>query len=318
MKVFNDAAKVSKEDPMLQYDFSRYQNQAGDFYLVEARIAWSALEKIKDKKIVYLQVEEPNRFLSKDLYFRGDAYDAYFYKILTVCPFTTEWLNERDGSQRRISVFIPINEEKIPPKAEKKYDVIYVGNIISREIKQNLNILRKFNYRFIARDKNPYVTDYDVSYKEKMKLLSETKIAVIHGIVNCEGKYLRALWTNPGIERNRAFSHLPRKTWYNFLWSFVSRKALFAPQLKTRIAEAAVARSLMLCRRDPWNIIEMWYTPDVDFIYYNEGRLEEKIREILTDWQSDKYQKMIDNAYEKTTREYTTKVFFEKFLKNLK
>ena len=102
-----------------------------------------------------------------------------------------------------------------------------------------------------------------------------------------------------------------------FLWSFVSRKELFAPQLKTRIAEAAAARALMLCRKDPWNIIEKWYTPNVDFVYYEEGKLEEKIREILADWNTGKYQKMIDNAYEKTIREYTTKVFFEKFLKNL-
>lgn len=317
MKIFNDGAKVSKEDPMLQYDFSRYENQAGDFYLVEARISFSLLEKIKDKKIVYLQVEEPNRFLSPDIYFRGDKYDTYFYKILTVCPYTEEWLNKIQGVKRRELVFIPINEEKIPPKTEKKYDIIYVGNITSREIKRNLNILRKFNYRFVARSENKYVTNRDVSYKEKMKLLSESKIGLVHGMLSCSGKWLRAAWNTPNIEENKAFSLIPKKTWYNYLWSFISIKEYLIPQLKTRLTETAATRALMLYRRDPFNIIERWYTPDIDFVYYDEGKLEEKIREILADWHTGKYQKIIDNAYDKTISEYTTKTFFEKFLKNI-
>ena len=317
MKIFNDGAKVSKEDPMLQYDFYRFNDRAGDFYLIEARISFWQLEGIKDKKIVYLQVEEPNRFLTKDPYFRGDSYDTYFHKILTVCPYTAEWLNKIQGVKRRETVFIPINEEKVPPKTKKKYDIIYVGNITSPKIEHKLNILRKFNYRFVARSKNKYVTDRDVSYKEKMKLLSESKIGVVNGILNCGGKEMRAAWSTPRIDEHKAFSLIPKKTWYNYLWSFITTKEYEIPQLKTRLTETAAARALMLYQRDPFNIIERWYTPNVDFIYYDEGKLEEKIREILANWHTGKYQKIIDNAYEKTMREYTTKVFFEKYLRNL-
>lgn len=317
MQIFNPGAKVSKEDPMQQYDFNRFEKQAGDFYLVEARIAFGHFEKIKDKKIVYLQAEEPNRFLSTDYYFRGDDYDTYFYKILTICPYTAKWMNELYRTNRSEVVFRPINEEKVPPKAEKKYDVIYVGNIGSKEVNGILHTLRKFNYRFVARSKNKHVTDRDVSYKEKMKLLSETKIAVIYGLLTARGKWLRAVWSTPHIEKNEAFSLLPKKTWYNWLWSFVSTKEYIIPQFKTRAVESAVSRTLMLCRRDPWNVIEKWYTPDVDFVYYDEGKLEEKLREILADWHTGKYQKIIENAYQKTMREYTTKAFFEKYLRNL-
>ncbi|MEK7607409.1 MAG: glycosyltransferase [Patescibacteria group bacterium] len=317
MQIFNPGAKVSKEDPMQQYDFNRFENQAGDFYLLEARVAFGHLEKIKDKKIVYLQAEEPNRFLSPDPYFRGDNYDTYFYKILTICPYTAKWLNKIHGTNRWEVVFRPINEEKVPPKAEKKYDVIYVGGIFSKEISGILRTLRKFNYRFVARSKNKYVTDRDVTYKEKMKLLSETKIAVVYGLLVANGKWLRAAWSTPNIEENEAFSALPKRTWYNWLWSFVSTKEYIIPQFKTRAVETAASQTLMLCRRDPWNVIEKWYTPDVDFVYYDEGRLEEKLREILADWHTGKYQKLIENAYQKTMREYTTKAFFEKYLKDL-
>lgn len=317
MKIWKGAAKVSVEDPMLQYDFDRFENQAGDFYLIESRIGWQTLEKIKEEKIVYIQVEEPNRFLSPDKYFRGDEYDTYFYKIFTCCPYTADWLNKIQGKNRREEVFIPINENKIPPETEKKYDIIYVGNVTSREIARNTKVLAKFNYRLIARY-GDLVTNRDVSYKEKMKLISECKIGLVHGILNCSGKYLRAAWDTQRIHENEAFREIPRRTWWRWLWSFVSAKEYVVPQLKTRLTETAAARALMLYRRDPFNIIERWYTPDVDFVYYEDGKLEEKIREILGDWHTGKYQKIIDNAYEKTIRFYTTQVFFDKYLKNLK
>lgn len=334
MKIFNHATKVSKEDPMQQFDFVRFEDKCGDFYFIEARIKFVLLKETKDKKIVYWQGEEPNRLMSPDPVFRGDEYDTLFYKELTVCPYTAKWLNNIQGTKRREVVFVPINEEKVPPKTEKKYDIIYVGNINSRELVKNIKIISKFNYRLIARShnigflswlkykilkshkKNKYITDYDVSYREKMRLLSETKISLVHGVLWCTGKNLRAVWNTPKIEKNEAFSLIPKKTWFNYLWSFVSRKEYIVPQLKTRFVESAATRSLMLCRKDPFNIIERYYTPNVDFIYYEDGKLKEKIQEILNNW--GKYEHIIENSYKKTIREYTTQAFFEKHLKNLK
>ncbi|PIT96812.1 hypothetical protein COT82_01055 [Candidatus Campbellbacteria bacterium CG10_big_fil_rev_8_21_14_0_10_35_52] len=333
MKVFNWGIKVSKEDPMQQYDFCRFENMCGDFYLIEARFKFSLLEEIKNKKIVYMNFEEPNRFMSPDSAFRGDEYDSYFYKIFTCCPYTAEWLNKQRDANRREVVYIPINEEKIPPKAEKKYDIIYVGNINSRELAKNIKTISKFNYRLIARShnigilsllkykifksykKNKYITDHEVSYKEKMHLLSESKIALVHGLLWCNGKTLRAAWNTPGIEEHGAFTLIPKKTWYNYLLSFVSNKEHLVPQLKTRFAEAATSRALMLCRKDPFNIIERYYVPDKEFVYYEEEKLEEKINEILANW--GKYELIVENAYNRTIKEYTTQAFFEKYLKNL-
>lgn len=333
MKIFDWATKVSKEDPMQQYDFKRFEEKCGDFYFIEARLKFSLLEQIKNKKIVYFDVEEPNRFMSPDPIFRREEYENYFYKIFNICPFTTEWLNNREKSDRRTTVYYPINEEKIPPVTQKKYDIIYIGNVNSKELEKNLKIISKYNYRFIARShnvgisniiryklglksKNDLITDREVDYATKMKILSETKIALVHGLLWCRGNLLRATWKTEGYVNNKAFSLLPKKTWYNYILSFIWSKEYIVPQFKTRFAEAAISRTLMLVRKDPFNVVERYYTPEKEFVYYEDGKLKEKIDEILQNW--PKYQAIIDRAYERTIREYTTQAFFEKYLKNLK
>jgi len=61
-------------------------------------------------------------------------------------------------------------------------------------------------------------------------------------------------------------------------------------------------------KKDPWNIIEHYYTPDVDFVYFEcLDELENKIKGILNNWES--YQPMIESAYNKSLN-YTTKKLF--------
>ncbi len=334
MKVVKWGMKVSKEDPMQHFDFVRFENEAGDFYFIEARFKYTLLREapLNEKKVVYWYGEEPNRFMSPDTAFRGDEYDMLFYKILTVCPYTADWLNKIQGAPRREVVFVPINEEKVPVKAEKKYDVIYVGNVNSWELDRVIRTISKFSYRFVARSHNvgrmaqlryklglrldnKYITDQEVTFAEKMRLISESKIAIVHGLLWCSGANLRAVWGTPNIESHGAFALIPKKNWFRYLWSFISSKEYLVPQLKTRFTEAAASRALMLVRKDPFNIVERYYTPGVDFVYYEDGKLEEKINEILANWSA--YEQIVENAYQKTMREYTTKSFFEKFLKNI-
>ena len=101
----------------------------------------------------------------------------------------------------------------------------------------------------------------------------------------------------------------------NFL-NHLRGKVYMVPQLKTRAFEAALCHSLILCLRDPFNIIERFFEPDKEFVYYEPGKLEEKIREILANY--DSYKPMIERAHKKFMAEYTTKRFVEKFLKDMK
>ena len=87
------------------------------------------------------------------------------------------------------------------------------------------------------------------------------------------------------------------------------------PQFKTRIHEAAISRTLNLVRRDNWNVIEDFYEPDGEFIYFdNEEHLSEKIQYILSNWND--YQKVIDNAFQKSLK-YTTNQFVSKIQKDI-
>jgi spore maturation protein CgeB len=85
------------------------------------------------------------------------------------------------------------------------------------------------------------------------------------------------------------------------------------PQIKSRVFEAAFNRSLILCFRDHWNVIEYFFEPDKEFIYFdNIHDLEDKIKYILQHY--DFYQDIIDNAYNKAINNYTVDHFVEKYL----
>lgn len=319
---------------MQQFNFERFEHQAGDFYFAEARFKYAILKDMPGARVVYWYGEEPNRFMSPDPAFRGEEYDLLFYKLLTVCPYTMEWMNKRQGANRRTLVYVPINEEKVPPKMDKKYDVIYIGNVNSRELNRIIGIIRDYNYRFVARShniglissvmyrlfgttaENQLITDKEVTYQKKMELLAQTKVAVVHGLLWCSGVNLRAVWSTDGIEEHGAFALVPKKNWWRYLWSFFSTREYLVPQLKTRFVETAASRTLMLCRKDPFNIIERYYTPEEDFVYYEEGHLKETLDKVLDNW--EQYEPMIERAYQKTMQRYTTQNFFEEFLKPIK
>jgi spore maturation protein CgeB len=111
-----------------------------------------------------------------------------------------------------------------------------------------------------------------VSYSEKIKLISESKIDVVHSL------------TGSGT-----------------------------PQIKTRPFEAAFCQSLIICKKDKWNIIEKWFEPNKEFLYYeNQEELEILIKDVLENY--DKYLPIIENAYHRAINNYTTEHFVKKYL----
>src|SRR5450631_3251118 len=99
MEVWKYPKKYSKEDTVQFFGFNAFEHLAGDFLFIDGRINFKALEspESKKRKIVYFELEEPNRFFSSDVSFRREGTDEYFYKILTDCPYTAEWLNKKQN-----------------------------------------------------------------------------------------------------------------------------------------------------------------------------------------------------------------------------
>lgn len=88
------------------------------------------------------------------------------------------------------------------------------------------------------------------------------------------------------------------------------------PQVKTRIQECAIGKAIMLCKKDPWNIIEEFFEPDKEFIYYSDGAdLNWKISQILANY--DKYIHIAESAYLKAVNNYTTRHFIKKYLNGI-
>lgn len=321
MKVLPANKKIGYRDDFRNFlKLKRYEKQCGDFVLVEGTFEKShqweqynftknQLEKLLKKKIARLEIEEPNKIFLND---NPDAYDHYFSKIFTICPYTTKWLNGRQKNSKRTPIFYPTNEEYIPKKTKKIYDIIYIGNIVSPKIIEDVKIISNFNYRFVSFSKNPLVTNRDVSYEEKLKLISQSKIALVHNLLFLRPYHILNIWRSKDWQKNEAFKLVPH--WSQF-WKAFTDKNIIVPQAKTRLFESALARSIILCKKDPFNIIERYFVPNKEFIYYEEDKLEETIEKILKNY--NKYKKVADNAYKKARKNYTTKALVKNYLSKI-
>jgi hypothetical protein len=308
------------QDPTRYLHFEKYTKKCGDFVLIEAGFTkpdyWkeynftsAELEEVLSKKVVLLEFEEPNKLFVGDY---PQPYDKYFYRIFTLCPYTAEWLNKKYKTKKRVPIFFPIHERYTPPRRKKTIDVIYSGHILSKELRRELEQLRSFNYCIISNSKDPLVTHPSVPYAKKMELYSRSKITLVQNLIY--RTYLPrivSVWLSGDFWNNRAFAQfpVPWKPWELFT------KNMHVPQLKSRAFEAAVSRSLILCRKDEFNIIERYFEPGKEFIYYESGELEDRIRHILSHY-SD-YADIINRAYNRATKEYTVKAFVKKYLMNL-
>ncbi|WP_209125525.1 glycosyltransferase [Alkalihalobacillus sp. BA299] len=309
MEVYQEGIKNYPEDPTRFYNFSRFKSLAGDFLLIHNIVDWRKLGT-KNKKIVYLEFEEPNRLWVPDASFNHIPYEDYFYKIFTICPYTSKWLNQKYSNNKRTFVFFPFNEQLIPKKNNKIFDVFYSGHLRKKNIIEVAQTISKYNYKIVSHSNHKLVTDRSVSYQKKLEIASKSKISVVHNLLFLGKDQLNHLYQIDGWENNEAFHYVPKPG------DDLKDSEVLVPQLKSRVFEAAFSQSLILCRKDPFNIIEYFFEPNKEFIYYQENELDKKIAEILKNY--NEYLPIVQNAYEKAKNKYTTKAFFDKYLKGVK
>ena len=226
-------------------------------------------------------------------------YDLFFDEIYSICPYTVKWLNSMYGVDRYKYIFYPFNKRYISPNKVKSYDVIYHGNIHCQEHIDCLEVISKFNHRYISQRNNQYskyITDQNIPYREKLNKIAQSKISVCYNFCPIRPQDINPIQSYQSWNTNEAFSE-------------VGKKNIF-PQFKgARMHEAAISKTLNLVYRDRWNVVEDWYTPDKEFIYFdNKQDLENKIQDILGNW--DDYQYIINNAYNRAMK-YTTDEFIK-------
>jgi len=262
----------------------------------------NTFNQIKDyKRKVYLNVTMPTEFCSK----QNMDLDNKFDEIYGICPYTNRWLNEVKGVHKYKTICYPFNEIDIPKNTEKKYDVCYHGGIHGPTYIQCLETLSKFNYRYMSMTTgiNPltkqtigkYATNLNLTNEEKLNLISECKISICYNTFPIRGtKDINNIKSRKDWSKNEAFKHIDDLG--------------IAPQFKSRFNEAAMSRTLNLIQRDPWNLVEEYYTAGEDFIYFDSNtELEGKIKDILNNW--DDYTPIIESAYKKSLNYSTQNLY---------
>ena len=264
-----------------------------------------------DAKKIYFNYEQPCAWYGDKGYARISAdVDKTFDKIYTACPYTAKWINDIEKDDRFQVACHPFNENKVAAeKEEKEYDLLYWGGVHHDIHKKILTAISSpsYKYNFLSlgsphwalRDQgyDKLITGLNIPREQMWSLIRKTKINIIVNLLFLKPNETENVKNLDNWEANEAFSDLG---------------SAIIPQLKTRAIESAVNRCLMLVRRDPWNVIEHWFEPDVDFIYYNdEKELSNKINGVLSDW--DSYNEIIENAFQKVINNYTT----EKFIKRI-
>lgn len=322
MKILKRSGHGYAQDPTKNLGLEQYEGSgSADVALVVAafdqaagcwdqfKLSPAELDSVKNMRAVRLEFEEPNKFFIPEDF---EAYDKDFHKVFTLCPFTAEYFNDRQGAQRRVPIFFPFNADFIPADNEKRYDIIYTGHLHPKPIIRDMKKISGFNYRLVSNSEHELVTDRGVGYQQKLGLIAQSKITLTHNLLYPTLRHVLNVWKYPEWVANKAFADIPRGA-LGLSKKLLSGPEIEVPQLKSRVFEAAFCRSLILCKRDSFNVIERYFTPGEEFVYYVEDKLIDTVNEILTNY--DAYLPMIDKAYNRACAQYTTAAFFEKYLK---
>ena len=259
------------------------------------------------KKKAFWNLEHPCAWYSNDQYkFSSANVDGYFDKVITICPYTAEWLNQIQGKNTFVfpdSQF-PFNKKLVTNKKEEKiYDVIYWGGVHHQDHLDFVDSMTSFNYNFLSlgpeywnQDYNnsglaKYITEINLPRKQMWELLRKTKICLISNKLYLNDTHVKSIKSIQKWEQCEAFSHLETRQ---------------LPQIKTRMIECAVNRCLMLVKDNPWRVDEYSFESGKDFIYFDKNEeLPALIEDISKNWH--KYEEMVESAFVKATTRHTVK-----------
>lgn len=251
-----------------------------------------------NKKVLFI-IDQPNGFYYLDKFY--DLYNSYFDLILSIDSYSSKYYNYKYKTNKFQYVPYYIEDKKLsmPRYEDKNIPIFYTGHtsftIDLPMVTMICNVVKHYLGPQIFNTLNNY---YMYNYYRKMEIMGKTRIAIVH--CACQNYKFVTDYDDRFIKDDVINEHLP--------WHKDSPNAYGAdtPQLKSRIFEAAISKSIMLCYKDKYHIIEDFYEPNKDFLYFEtEAELHELINKISADYL--KYTYLAENAYEKTVQNYTTR-----------
>lgn len=323
MKLYKDLSGNYQDCIVTYFNFEKYvgEHENKDIGLcIGYNTIWNEkiLQEVKShtKRIVF-NGEHPCSFTQEQKYgLRSLDLESNFTDVYTICPYTAKWANELycDGSEKFKKAMFAIDKNNIVHN-DKIYDVIFYGSVCGQDHVDMVKVMSKFNYNFLTLGVNYWNPHSKTNYSEvseitkkvtytnihtfqKWKILSQTKIVPISNQLYLHENHVDNIKKYDNWKQNEAWSNVDN---------------LLAPQLKPRVVEAGLFKVLMLVKRDEWNAIEHWYTPDEDFLYYADAKdLETMIEEISNNW--NKYTHIVNNAFKKAISIFTTKSMLDRMV----
>lgn len=285
------------EDGQSNHDYKRFESipTLTNYNLVSVGPHLNFFDEYDD--IVYIFSEEPNCFWvpEQERIIRKNYHKIK--KIISTCPYSIEYLNNLYNDDRRMYGHLVFPEHHIPTNFIKKYDVYFTGHVFphNHHVVGIVDTIEKFNNCIVSFN---YGNFRGVSFKNKIQLNANSKISVV----------TNSLYETTNLQLDEIY--VGHKAFKNI------KKSKLVPQPKTRTLEAAACKSIILSHFEEFRCIEWYFEPNKDFIYwYNYDDLQEKIHDILKNY--EKYTYLADNAFNKLINNWTTRHFFEKYLRNL-
>lgn len=302
MRIVADLTAEVPDTNAHHFKLEKHSTQNGDFLFYGYNASKSAV--VRNSGTIFFNNWMPCEFAqTKDHNgFNALEYDQKFDLVYGICPYTVEWLNDMHGIERYKYGFYPFNKDIIPKEQDKKFDVIYHGGIHGKEHEDCLRSISKFKYRYATMTHHinqrtqqhlHMATNTNMPFLEKIKLVGQCKASVCYNIVHNEERHKNNIRSYPQWQNNVAFSGV--------------NSSNLMPQFKTRMHEAAIAKTLNLVYYDSWNVAEDYYKPGKEFLYFSTPEeLEELIDEISYNWED--YHDIVEAAYERAMN-YTTDKF---------
>jgi len=284
--------------PYMHKSLEPFNDENSDEVLMNGA-AWIYHHDIKHqfkdyKRKCLLALWSPCEFTSQTGYYHFDHYD-FFTDVYCVCPFTCKFMNEHYGYDKFKYIPYPFTNYSVTEFGNYDADCSWMGSIHGQDHISAIDTLMLFNYKFITSQKNTWMkhpyefnmcTHVDLSPEDKLIELSRCKSSLSFNMI----------YMSPASRKN------------NFQ-AFEKFEEGIMPQFKVRTHEITSSKSLMLVKKDPWNLVEDFYESEKEFIYFNDF---DELKEILTDLSTnfDKYHGIIENAYQRY-QDYTVEKIYQ-------
>jgi hypothetical protein len=283
--------------PYIHKSLEIFNDDSSDEVLMNGA-AWIYDHKIKQeyrhyKRRCLLALWSPCEFTSKVGYYHLDHYD-FFTEVYCVCPFTCKWMNEHYGYEKFKYISYPFTNLDVTEFGNYDADCSWMGSIHGKDHIDAIETLMNFNYKFITSQRNTWMrhphefekcTHVNLSNPDKLKELSRCRSSLSFNMI----------YMSPSSRKNN-------------MQAFDLFDEGIMPQFKVRTHEITSSKSLMLVKKDPWNLIEDFYTPGKEFVYFEDfEELRDLIHDISVNF--EKYQTIVEAAFIRS-KDYTVEKLY--------